>query len=252
MEDSKNTHPLILVAAVCVTLASLTAIAFFAGLLPLKKDASYLQATSIPLAPSTNNLVTSTTQTTLAAPATASPSSKPEPQPLSKKVQSHPKPAPTVSLPPSREVIYETRYSRTRQYDDDPDYRPFHRDREDRRQIPIMASPPVCRECGTVESIHEISRKGEASGAGAVAGGVLGGVLGHQVGKGSGKDAATIVGVIGGALGGNHIEKNIRTEKQYQVTVRFDDGALRTYTETHPNWQAGQRVRSINGGLSPL
>lgn len=251
MEDSKNTHPLILVAAVCVTLASLTAIAFFAGLLPLKKDASSLQATSVTLTSSTSNLLTSTTQTTV-APTPASPDNKPAPQPLSKKVQSHPKPPPTASLPPPREVIYETRYSRTRQYDDAPDYRPFHRDREDRRQTPFMATPPVCRECGTVESVHEISRKGEASGAGAVAGGVLGGVLGHQVGKGRGKDAATIVGVIGGALGGNHIEKNIRTEKQYQVTVRFDDGALRTYTENHPNWQAGQRVRSINGGLSPL
>src|SRR5512134_3076205 len=39
---------------------------------------------------------------------------------------------------------------------------------------PQVAAAPVCTNCGVVESVRAIKRKGEASGVGAVAGGVLG------------------------------------------------------------------------------
>lgn len=113
-------------------------------------------------------------------------------------------------------------------------------------------APPVCHDCGTVESVREVAVKGQGSGLGAVAGGVLGGVLGHQVGRGTGKDLATIAGAVGGAFAGHQVEKNVRTEKQYQVTVRFDDGAVRSYTVSDPSWTSGERVRLNNGSLAPL
>ncbi|MCR4331703.1 MAG: hypothetical protein NUV34_03210, partial [Sulfuricaulis sp.] len=56
------------------------------------------------------------------------------------------------------------------------------------------ATPAICRECGTVESIESFSEKGQASGGGAVAGGVIGGIIGNQIGRGRGKDLATVAG----------------------------------------------------------
>lgn len=115
---------------------------------------------------------------------------------------------------------------------------------------PNQPPPMVCRECGVVQSVQALTRPGEGSGVGAVAGGVLGGVLGNQVGRGRGRDAATVVGVLGGAVAGHQIEKSQRTATYYQITVRFDDGSVRTYTqEAPPPWRQGDRVRSYNGGL---
>jgi len=115
---------------------------------------------------------------------------------------------------------------------------------------PNPPPPVVCRECGVVQSVQALTRQGEGSGVGAVAGGVLGGVLGNQVGRGRGRDAATVVGVLGGAVAGHQIEKSQRTTTYYQITVRFDDGSVRTFTqEAPPPWRQGDRVRSYNGGL---
>jgi outer membrane lipoprotein SlyB len=108
---------------------------------------------------------------------------------------------------------------------------------------PALRTRPaaVCERCGTVESVHEVRRKGEANGIGAVAGGVIGGVLGRQVGKGHGRDAMTVVGAVGGGLAGHEIEKRVRAETVYEVRVRMDDGRLRTVTQkTAP--QPGARV----------
>jgi outer membrane lipoprotein SlyB len=118
--------------------------------------------------------------------------------------------------------------------------------------VPAAVTPPVCRECGTVENVHEVASQGEGSGLGAIAGGVLGGVLGHQVGRGTGKDLATIAGAVGGAFAGNQVEKNVRSNKQYEVAVRFDDGSVRSYTISNTAWHTGDRVRLSNGSLTPL
>jgi outer membrane lipoprotein SlyB len=69
---------------------------------------------------------------------------------------------------------------------------------------------------------------------GAVAGGVAGAVLGNQVGNGNGKTVATILGAIGGGFAGNAIEKNMKKETVYQVSVRMDDGSRRTVEVAQP------------------
>lgn len=93
---------------------------------------------------------------------------------------------------------------------------------------PIAPAPRVaCANCGRVESVTPIERRGEAKGVGAVTGGVLGAVVGNQIGKGNGRALATVLGAVGGGLAGNTIEKNISRTTAYQVQVRMQDGSLR-------------------------
>lgn len=86
----------------------------------------------------------------------------------------------------------------------------------------------VCATCGVVEGVREVQVKGEGTGLGAIAGGVLGGAIGNQAGKGNGRKAMTVIGAVGGGLAGHEIEKRARGEVVYDVTVRMDDGSVRT------------------------
>jgi outer membrane lipoprotein SlyB len=100
--------------------------------------------------------------------------------------------------------------------------------------VPAQAAP-ICATCGRVESVRTVQRAAPPTGVGAVAGGVLGGVLGNQIGHGGGRTAATVIGAVGGGYAGHTIEKRTRTETSYQVSVRMDNGALRTVeTRTAP------------------
>ena len=101
--------------------------------------------------------------------------------------------------------------------------------------MPAPARAPVCATCGRVESVRTVQHAAPPTGVGAVAGGVLGGVLGNQIGHGGGRTAATVIGAVGGGYAGHTIEKRTRTETRYQVSVRMDDGRLRTVeTQTAP------------------
>jgi outer membrane lipoprotein SlyB len=128
------------------------------------------------------------------------------------------------------------------------------------RQAPraFVASPPtppvvvaaVCHECAVIEEVRTVEKAGQASGVGAVGGAVVGGILGHQVGAGRGKDLATVLGALGGGLGGNQIEKTVKTEKEYQIVVRYDDGSKGLFTQaTPPSWHKGDKVKVINGAI---
>ena len=116
---------------------------------------------------------------------------------------------------------------------------------------PVSKRAPArakCAECGVIESTREIDVRGEGTGLGAVGGAVVGGVLGHQVGSGRGNDVATVVGAVGGAVAGNQIEKHARSTKNYEITVRFDDGSSRVINEANPPaWRTGDKVKVING-----
>jgi outer membrane lipoprotein SlyB len=118
--------------------------------------------------------------------------------------------------------------------------------------LPIPSGPAVtCNDCGTVQGINQIQKEGESSGVvGAVGGGLLGGVLGHQVGGGTGRDLATIGGALGGAYVGSQVEKKMVKKTVYEVVVKFDDGRTQVFSyDNSPSWQAGSRVRLVNGGL---
>jgi len=119
--------------------------------------------------------------------------------------------------------------------------------------VSTQAKSPVqarCAECGVIDSIREVTTKGESSGLGVVGGAVVGGLLGNQVGAGRGKDAATVVGAVGGAVAGNQIEKSVKSTKSYDITVRFEDGSSRVIHEENASaWRPGDRVKVIDGAI---
>lgn len=120
---------------------------------------------------------------------------------------------------------------------------------------PVAAQPaaPVCRECGSITSMREINKPGQASGIGAVAGGVLGAVVGRQVGGSGHRTAGTVVGAAGGAVAGHMIERKAKEGKTWEIGVRFDDGSARTFMyDAIPAWNTGSRVKLVNGALAPL
>jgi outer membrane lipoprotein SlyB len=115
---------------------------------------------------------------------------------------------------------------------------------------PTQATPaaaPVCANCGVVESVRTVTKKGQGTGVGAVAGGVVGGVLGNQVGKGNGRTAMTVLGAVGGGFAGNEVEKRARSVTVHEVRVRMDDGTLRTI-EQAGTAQVGERV-TVQGNV---
>jgi outer membrane lipoprotein SlyB len=116
--------------------------------------------------------------------------------------------------------------------------------------VPAPEAAAACRDCGVVESVRSLTRKGEASGVGAVAGGVLGAVVGNQVGKGNGRTAMTAIGAVGGGLAGHEIEKRSKSVTVHEVRVRMDDGSLRTIEQAAPA-RAGDRVLVEGKTLKP-
>lgn len=113
-----------------------------------------------------------------------------------------------------------------------------------------VAPPPVCHECGVVESVNAVEVKGESTGAGAVVGGVAGLIVGNQIGQKKGRTLAKIAGAAGGAYLGNEIEKNAKKTVQYQVAIRMDDGTRRTITQTSDGGlTVGSHVKVIDGAI---
>ncbi|MBT0963765.1 glycine zipper 2TM domain-containing protein [Denitromonas sp. IR12] len=117
---------------------------------------------------------------------------------------------------------------------------------------PVQAVERYCPDCGVVERVETLDRRGKGSGLGAVAGGVVGGLLGNQVGKGKGKDLATIAGAVIGGVAGHNVERNMTPTTRYRITVRMNDGNLRTLEQdTPPEWMPGDQVRVDGGQLTP-
>ena len=113
---------------------------------------------------------------------------------------------------------------------------------------PKVAAAP-CANCGVIESINAVEVKGKTSGVGAVAGGVAGGLLGNAIGGGHGVGNAvlTVGGAAGGAFAGDAIEGHVKKQTAWRVTVRLEDGSVRTLQQSaQPPFAVGDRVR-ING-----
>lgn len=238
-------HPMLWLAAGAVTVCALAGTAYFTGLLPRHDAPPPPLVATVPAPPA----VTPTPPEVAATP--------PVPAPVAT-------PAPAASKPASKPVVkpHPVRRDNSQEYSS----------RDARERVPYPAygnrddgstaypdngrsynsQPAYCRECGTIESVRSVVREGEGSGLGAVAGGVVGGALGNGVGQGTGRDLATIAGVIGGAVLGNKVEKSQRQTLSYQITVRFEDGSSRTFvSERETAWQAGDRVKVINGQIIP-
>jgi outer membrane lipoprotein SlyB len=106
---------------------------------------------------------------------------------------------------------------------------------------------------GVVQSIDLVrgDSADKSMGFGTLAGAVVGGVVGSQIGDGRGNTAATVAGAAGGAYAGHQIEKNKRSQADvYQITVRMNNGAFQTVTQsTSGDLRVGDRVQ-IDGGVA--
>ena len=104
------------------------------------------------------------------------------------------------------------------------------------------------KDCGVVEEIRRVDGEGGGSGLGVVIGGLAGAVLGQAISNGDGADAVTLIASGVGAVAGNEIEKQSKRQAVYQTRVRMDDGVVRVVSqETLPDWQAGSKVKLVNG-----
>lgn len=116
-----------------------------------------------------------------------------------------------------------------------------------------QARQPACPDCGTIASLREVEKPGQGGAGGAVAGGVVGGLLGNALGGNKHRTAGTVIGATGGAVAGYQIQKHTSGSKSWEIGVRMDDGSMRTVTQDQPpTWRSGDRVRFVNGALSPL
>ena len=249
MATLRKTHPMILVAAASVTALSLTGVAALSGWLP-----QHGSAANSPMAPLAAVLPAE-------APRAASAHKTDGPTTLAIPSGSRITVEPKARARPVASAPQEGGYTRVSQPANDngiyvenarPATAPAPVQAQNTPQ-PYGQQPAICNECGTVESVREISNKGEGTGLGAVAGGVLGGLLGSQIGGGNGQKAMAVVGAAGGAFAGHEVEKRMRGETLYEITVRFDDGRTRTYTEAQATQlQNGDRVRLANGHLTSI
>jgi outer membrane lipoprotein SlyB len=121
-----------------------------------------------------------------------------------------------------------------------------------------VASKPVhvaaaCMDCGVIVDVKESEVLGKGTGMGAVAGGVGGAVLGHEIGN---NRAGTAVGAVVGAVAGHQIERKAREHKKYEISVRMNDGTVKSITDESGNpvaWRSGDKVRvGTDGVIRPL
>ena len=213
---ARQSHPFVTVAAVAVTVFCLVGIGAVMGWIPTSIGGGGIApAARAPEQPITQADTTGPLAQAPAQPKAQAEAGKPAPSPVAKQPRTQPKPVVPDAVPPPP---------------------------------PVVAA--ICRECAVIEAVREVEKAGQASGGGAVAGAVVGGVLGHQVGGGRGKDVATVLGAIGGGVAGHQIEKNVRTTKEYQIVVRYEDGTQGLFTQdTPPNWRPGDKVKIINGAI---
>lgn len=252
METLRKTHPMILVAAASVTALSLAGVASLAGWMPTASHAT--SATTAPLAAVTRTESPATISVPPGATITV------EPKSANRSGNNRTGSAANAVRPAQHTVANAepqsgyTRVSNTSTPPANANGVYVENARPAANQAPGQPpTPAICNSCGTIQSVQEISNKGEGTGLGAIAGGVLGGLLGSQIGGGNGKKAMAVVGAAGGAFAGHEVEKRVRGETQYQITVRFDDGSTRTYTETTATQlQSGDRVKLENGRLVML
>lgn len=99
----------------------------------------------------------------------------------------------------------------------------------------------ICDACGVVTAVKRETRKGDASGVGAVGGAVAGGVVGN-------KTTDSTIGTVGGAavggILGHQIERQLKKRKVYVATVTLKNGTVKKFDtgEADPGWKAGTVV----------
>ncbi len=216
-ETSSKMNPLIATAAVAVIIFSAVGVGVMTGVIPSSKSSS--------------------------ADVPGQTAAKTAPAPETKAAAT-----PEVKAPPAQ--THKTPVAQKRS--PAPESRPQQAAVNERTAAAPVVSPVarICTECGVIDVINVVEKKGDGSGLGAVGGAVVGGLLGNQIGKGRGNTAATVVGVVGGAVAGNEVEKRVKSVNEYQVTVRMNDGTSRRFTfDSAPGYVVGEKVKVMDGRI---
>ncbi|MRS99697.1 glycine zipper 2TM domain-containing protein [Ralstonia pickettii] len=217
--QSRRIHPLMAGAAVAVIIASVTAVAAITGVLPTSKAT---QGNTNPnAAAQASTMPPASAPQALAAPNQAAPAYPAQPNAVRHTVH-HPAPSYAEHNPSSS----------------NPDY--------------AQPRPAASPYAGQVTAITPIAtQQGNETGLGMIGGAVVGGLLGNQVGKGNGRTLATVAGAVGGGYAGHEAENYYHRDTSYNVSVRMDNGATRTFTyKAAPGFQVGDRVHVENGSLA--
>ena len=256
--SSHKTHPMLIIAAVAVTLCAGVGIAVMTGVIPSANSSASPKLESstppIPTAMGASAMMGSagSNAASEAAPWSASTEKQAESKPFTNANSGNTNLNSKVSTQAVRRPSSANTHA--------PSHAPipvFAQNNPSAQAESVASFVPaaptvvtICRTCGSIDSINTIVKQGEGSGAGAVLGGVLGGVLGHQVGNGRGKDLATVAGAVGGAVLGNSVEKNAKTANSYDVRVRMEDGTFQTVRyQTEPGLRVGDKVRVEDGRI---
>jgi outer membrane lipoprotein SlyB len=238
----RRLHPLVATAAATIIIASLAATAAITGLFP-GASSTGAQSGQTQSAQVANQPVVDS-----AAPAAATamaPQQQVAPTGQSAQVQQAPvQSSPAPAAPPAGQA----------QYADEPAQGPYAQQQQSGPQPYATPQPQpraaACASCGTVAAIVAVRRPGHGTGIGAVGGAVAGGLLGNQFGAGTGRTAMTVLGAVGGGFAGNAVEKHLRSETDYQVRVRMENGRMRYFTyHQPPPFQQGEPVRIVRGTL---
>jgi outer membrane lipoprotein SlyB len=109
------------------------------------------------------------------------------------------------------------------------------------------ARGPTSIQNAEVTNVRDVTTAGgRQPGIGSVVGGVLGGLAGSAIGNGWGRTAATVGGGIAGTVAGHEIEKAGATASITEVTVRLDDGSLRTLNlPPGGNFRIGEKITLV-------
>ncbi|CAN7461143.1 glycine zipper 2TM domain-containing protein [Pseudoduganella sp. LjRoot289] len=213
--STRSTHPLLLIAAVAVVLFCGVGIAALMGWLPTSGSAAAPAYTSASGMSDSSQLAAANLAREPVYPPGYQPGPAPSPD--------------NYAAPPVREPVRDSAPQRLAQAE--------------------PAAPAVCKSCGVIESVREVTTRAQGTGVGAGVGAVVGGLLGNQIGGGHGRQLATVAGAVGGGVVGNQVEGNMRATRSYTIQVRMDDGSHRTFHRSSPGWQSGERVHVVKGDL---
>ncbi len=117
--------------------------------------------------------------------------------------------------------------------------------REEARQVQTVRT-------GTIVSLRPVQIEGTKTPIGGGAGAIVGGIGGSTIGGGRGSAVAAVIGAVAGGLLGAAAEEGMTRTQGVEITVREDDGVMRSYVqEVSPNqvFRVGERVRvlTVNG-----
>ncbi len=101
----------------------------------------------------------------------------------------------------------------------------------------------------TVESVRTVQIAGTKSPIGALAGAAIGAIAGSSLGGGRGAAVTGIIGGLAGGMGGAAAEEGVTRQNGYEITVRMDNGEIRSIIQAaDEQFAVGERVRLLSSG----